>query len=66
MPTRYGTSEHWLIRAKEARAMAQHFEDESAKRSMLEIAHQYENIAQRALAQRRAGREVPANDQKAG
>lgn len=58
MPRSYGEPEHWLKRAKEAREMAAHFEDETARKSMLEIARQYETVAQRALLQRRLGKKV--------
>jgi hypothetical protein len=39
---------HWLDRAKEARALAEHMDDPEAKRTMLKNADDYERLAQRA------------------
>jgi hypothetical protein len=57
MPSLYGTPEHWLIRAKEAREMAQDIVDPAARKAMLTIAENYEKIAKRAEA-REAGIDV--------
>lgn len=54
MPHAFGTPDHWLARAKEARAMAEKITDLDAKRAMLEIAANYEKVAKRAEA-REAG-----------
>jgi len=58
MPSLYGTPEHWLIRAKEAREMAANIADPAAKQAMIQIAENYEKIAQRAEA-REVGIGVP-------
>lgn len=50
----FGSSEHWLARAKEARDMAEKITDADAKRAMLEIAADYEKVAKRVEA-REAG-----------
>jgi hypothetical protein len=50
MLSAFGTSEHWLHRAAEARKMAADIEDGEAKRAMLAIAENYERIAKRAEA----------------
>jgi hypothetical protein len=47
MPAMYGTQEHWLARAKEARAAADIFSDDDSRRVLLAIAVNYERIAQR-------------------
>jgi hypothetical protein len=57
MPSLYGTPEHWAIRAREAREMAEHIGDPAAKQAMLAIAENYEKIAKRAEA-REAGIDV--------
>jgi hypothetical protein len=57
MPNSFGTPEHWLQRANEARAMAAGIEDGEAKRAMLAIAENYERIAKRAEA-RAAGIQI--------
>jgi hypothetical protein len=59
MPSAFGTSEHWLHRAAEARKMAAGIEDGEAKRAMLAIAENYERIAKRAEA-RAAGVPIPS------
>ena len=58
MPLIYGTSEHWLERARDAREMAEHIVDLGAKRAMIAIAENYEKIAKRAEA-REAGVQMP-------
>ena len=40
--------QHWRARADEARAMAEKITDPHAKAAMLEIARNYEHIAERA------------------
>jgi hypothetical protein len=60
MPSLYGTPEHWTIRAKEAREMAEHMLDPAAKRAMIAIAENYEKIAMRAEA-REVGIGVPGH-----
>jgi hypothetical protein len=46
----FGSSEHWLARAKEARYLAEKITEADAKRAMLEIAVNYEEVARRAEA----------------
>jgi hypothetical protein len=46
---------HWIDRAQEARALAEHISDPEAKRTMLKNADDYERLAQRAK-ERAAGR----------
>ena len=41
----FGTPEHWLGRAQEAREMADKITDLSAKRAMLEIGANYEKVS---------------------
>jgi len=48
---------HWRRRAAEARSMADQLDDPAAKKAMLEIAEQYEQIA--AMAQQRAVADKP-------
>ena len=50
MPSAFGTPEHWLERATQARTMAEGIRDAEAKRAMLAIAENYERIAKRAEA----------------
>ena len=50
MPNAFGTPEHWLDRAKEARQTAEGLQDPDAKRAMFAIAENYEKIAKRAEA----------------
>jgi hypothetical protein len=50
MPHVFGTVEHWLTRAKEARQVAETIADPEAKRAMLDIAANYEKVAKRAEA----------------
>jgi hypothetical protein len=47
--------EHWLDRAKQARALAEQMDDPEVKRTMLKNAGDYERLAQRA-EERAAGR----------
>lgn len=57
----FGSSEHWLARAQEARDMAENIADPEAKRAMLEIAANYEKVAKRAEA-RDAGIPFPPHE----
>jgi hypothetical protein len=41
-------SEHWRIRAEEARALADQMNDEPSKQTMLRIATDYDHLAERA------------------
>jgi len=50
MPNAFGTPEHWLARAKDARKTAEAIKDADARRAMLAIAENYEKIAKRAEA----------------
>jgi len=50
MPSLYGTPEHWITRAKDARKMAENIDDPAAKQAMLGIAENYEKLAMRAEA----------------
>jgi hypothetical protein len=45
--------QHWRARADEARAMAEKITDPQAKAAMLEIARNYEHIAERAERRQR-------------
>jgi hypothetical protein len=45
--------DYWRNRADEARAIAGQFEDESARRIMLEIAESYDRLARHAATQQR-------------
>lgn len=58
MPAIYGSSEHWIARAKEAREMAAQIDDREAKQAMIAVAENYEKIAKRAEA-REAGVDMP-------
>jgi hypothetical protein len=55
-PHYFNDPNHWLKRAAEARAMADHLNDLEAKAAMLRIAEDYERLAERAKA-RASGRE---------
>jgi hypothetical protein len=44
----YRDPQHWLERAASTRAVAEQITDPESKRLMLEIADQYEKLAQRA------------------
>ena len=57
----FGSPEHWLSRAKEARDMAAKITDPQAKKAMVEIAATYEKVAKRAEA-REAGVEFPPSE----
>ena len=52
------TAQHWRERAEEARAIADQMTDADARRTMLDIANSYDNLAERAAA-REAGKPVP-------
>jgi hypothetical protein len=54
MPVAFGTSQHWRNRAEEARSLGEGMTDEAAKRAMLDIARNYEKIAERAEAREEA------------
>jgi hypothetical protein len=58
MPNVYGTAEHWLDRAREAREIAMQIMDGEAKQAMLAIAEGYEKVAKRAEA-REVGVDLP-------
>lgn len=47
MPDRHGP-EHWLAQARQARAEAEQFTDPKARRMMLAIARNYEELAKAA------------------
>ena len=55
----YQQPQHWLDRAKEARALTETIADLEAKRMMFGIADDYERLAQRA--EERAARLMPLN-----
>ena len=55
MPDKLG-ADHWRARAKEARELAEQMADDVAKAAMLEIAADYEKVADRALNRRGATR----------
>ena len=60
MPARsINNPQHWLDRAKEARALTETIADLEAKRMMFGIADDYERLAQRA--EERAARLMPLN-----
>jgi hypothetical protein len=50
VPILSGNPEHWLARAKEARAMAATIKNAAAARAMLDIAESYEKVAKHAEA----------------
>jgi hypothetical protein len=54
----YGTAEHWVARAREAREMAASMDDPVARKAMLAIAENYETVAKRAEA-RAVGVKMP-------
>ena len=54
MPDRLG-ADYWRERAEEARAQASQMRDESAKRSLLNIADNYDQMAEQADAIRKSG-----------
>ena len=47
-PNRINDPDHWRDRADEARAMAEQMGDLDAKKSMLRVAEEYEQLAQLA------------------
>ena len=48
MPSAISTDpQHWLMRAEEARAMANQITDAKSKLAMLDVAKKYEQIARR-------------------
>jgi hypothetical protein len=47
MPALLDDPEHWRSRAEEARAVAEQLSDPEAKRTMLRIAADYEQLAER-------------------
>ena len=49
-PLVYGTAEHWLMRAQEAREMAAQMDDPVAQVAMIAVAQHYEIVAKRAEA----------------
>ena len=49
-PLIYGTAEHWLMRAQEAREMAAQMDDPVAQVAMIAVAQNYEIVAKRAEA----------------
>ena len=48
-------AEYWLGRAEEARIHASQMHDPDAKRTLLEIAENYEQLAEQAEARRKTG-----------
>jgi hypothetical protein len=54
MPARLGP-EYWRERADEARAHAEQMRDPTAKRTLMEIAQNYEQLAEQAERLRLAG-----------
>lgn len=51
MPLLLHNAEHWRTRAREARIAAERIVDPRARQTMLEIARDYERMADRAEAQ---------------
>jgi hypothetical protein len=58
VPMIYGTAEHWLARAREARELAAQMDDPVARDAMLAVADNYEIVAKRAEA-REVGLDIP-------
>jgi hypothetical protein len=48
-------AEYWLGRAEEARVQANQTRDPDAKRTLLEIAENYQQLAEQAEARRKSG-----------
>jgi hypothetical protein len=48
-------TEYWLGRAEEARAQASEMRDPDARRTLLEIAENYQQLAEQAEARRKTG-----------
>jgi hypothetical protein len=59
-PSFINDPEHWRRRAKEVRALAEQMTDADARSAMLRIAHDYDQLAERAAA-RAAGRSAKSN-----
>ena len=55
---------HWLHRAEEMRALADDMKDDTAKKSLLRLAEEYEKLAKRAEV-RSTGTQLQASDQRA-
>jgi hypothetical protein len=51
---------HWLHRAEEMRALANDMRDDTAKKSLLRLAEEYEKLAKRAEV-RSTGTQLPAS-----
>jgi hypothetical protein len=45
-------AEHYRRRAEELRAAAEHMDDESARENLLELARQYEEMAEKTIRRR--------------
>ena len=60
MPERLG-AEYWRERAEEARAQASQMRDPRARRMLLDIAENYEQVAQQSEAIRKGGLSDPIN-----
>jgi len=45
LPTQLNDPAHWRQRARETRRIADRLDDPAAKQAMLEVAHQYDQIA---------------------
>lgn len=54
MPEKFGV-DYWRARAAEVRELAAQIDDDEAKEQLLWIAERYDELARRALAQRRNG-----------
>ena len=52
-------TEYWAARAEEARAQAGEMRDPDAKRTLLEIAENYQQLADQAEARRKTGAPKP-------
>jgi hypothetical protein len=59
MPVLLNNPAHWHLRAREARQLASHLEDQEAKAATLKIAEEYERLAVRAT-QRLEQQDAPA------
>ena len=65
MPSQYGDATYWRTAAANARAMAMTFDDEAARKAMIEIAVKLEAIAWRAHVQQ-TGLKSIEGERKAG